>query len=59
MDFTSMKLGKFSLNFTKPHLGKLVKDLAEMVKIQISLRPSVQFILDIDESTDTEFLIDE
>lgn len=54
-----MKLGKFSLNFTKPHLGKLVKDLAEMVKIQISLRPSVQFILDIDESTDTEFMIDE
>jgi hypothetical protein len=40
-------MGKFSLNFDSVDLNQLVTDISSMIRIQVQLRPSVTFELNI------------
>lgn len=46
LDFTQMKMGKFSLNFHQVDISQLVEEISNMIRIQLQLRPQVRFELD-------------
>jgi hypothetical protein len=45
-------MGKFSLNFDSVDLNSLVADISSMIRIQVQLRPSVTFELNIQPNFD-------
>eukprot|EP00347_Sterkiella_histriomuscorum_P000258 403376570 len=59
LDYTQMKLGKFSLNYKFINLNEVLNQVASMIKIQIQLRKSVNFNLKISDRIPKEFFTDE
>ena len=53
-----MKLGKFKFSFEKVDLNQIIEDVANLVRIQLQLRPSVEFILSVDPILPQEFITD-
>ena len=45
-------MGKFSLNFDSVDLNSLVADISNMIRIQVQLRPSVTFELNVQPNFD-------
>jgi hypothetical protein len=45
-------MGKFSLNFDSVDLYSLVADISNMIRIQVQLRPSVTFELNVQPNFD-------
>ena len=46
-----MKLGKFRLNYADVDIIKMMTEVADYMRVQISLRTSVEFIFEIDPLT--------
>lgn len=59
LDFTQIKLGKFSLHYSEVNMAKLVNEVAKLISIQISLKNKVKFILEEKEKLPENFRTDE
>ena len=54
-----MKQGKFELHLEPCDIVKTAKDIGQMIKIQLQMRPKVQFTLKLDPELPTSLVTDE
>jgi signal transduction histidine kinase len=49
LDFTALKMGKFTLNIKEVDVLDIFESVIELVKISLSLKPSVEFKFEVDD----------
>ena len=59
LDFTQLRFGKFSLQYTNTDIEVLLNEISEMFKIQMSERKEVQFELEMDQKIKRSISIDQ
>jgi signal transduction histidine kinase len=59
LDFTQLQFGKFKLHFDASNLPNVFESIAKLVRVQLSMKNAVKFILDVEEGIPVDFVTDE